>query len=331
MKKKLLAIMLVLVLALCCQSAFAVFAASSKSDLQSKYDSAEAITLTDYTRSTAAKVEDALYFANLVLKDDGAEDKEIEEAAERIQTAVDSLVERGDNAALVAAIETYSKRVESNYTETSWETFIYALRAAKFIVNSDDASQADLDEALASLEEAGEALSRNKNLMLGQIKELMEFDVGASTRYTPLSFAVYKEAYNAAKICYFDKNAGNDELREAFDALQSAIEGLTVMADTSALDEAIFRGEQKANGSYSEKSLNRLNVAVANAKALQADYGTTEEQIAQAVAAIDAAIEGLEGKSGGCKSVLTAPFAAAPVMLLFAAGLLVRRRNHEKN
>ena len=63
-----------------------------------------------------------------------------------------------DKSALEEAVEAGKSLIESDYTDASWETFKTKLSDAQTVLDNDDATQDQVDAALASLKEAQDNL-----------------------------------------------------------------------------------------------------------------------------------------------------------------------------
>ncbi|MCL2370514.1 MAG: hypothetical protein FWC80_04745, partial [Firmicutes bacterium] len=68
---------------------------------------------------------------------------------------------------LNAAITAANARVQANYTEATWETFVTARSAAIAVRDNADATQSQVDAALASLNTAANALVEDTSTSSG--------------------------------------------------------------------------------------------------------------------------------------------------------------------
>ncbi len=77
----------------------------------------------DYTADSWEALQKALQEANKVLADENAMQKEVDEAINKLQEALDNLVTAVDKSLLQAFVEYVSGLDSSKYTEATWTTF----------------------------------------------------------------------------------------------------------------------------------------------------------------------------------------------------------------
>ena len=121
---------------------------------------ADALTEEEVNKAIKKNVEvfnKALADAKAVLAKDASQE-EVNEAAKALNDALDGLkVLRGNPEALNAAIETVSKKDESKYTAESWAALMAVVEEVKAI-DLENATQKEIDEAVAKLNKAVDAL-----------------------------------------------------------------------------------------------------------------------------------------------------------------------------
>ena len=121
---------------------------------------AEALTEEEVNKAIKKNVEvfnKALENAKTVLAKDASQE-EVNEAAKALNDALDGLkVLRGNPEALNAALEAVSKKDESKYTAESWAALMAVVEEVKAI-DLDNATQKEIDEAVAKLNKAVDAL-----------------------------------------------------------------------------------------------------------------------------------------------------------------------------
>jgi uncharacterized repeat protein (TIGR02543 family) len=135
--------------------------------LTARIASAEALVEDEYTAESWAELEEALAAAVAVSEDAEATQAEIDTALAALVAAIRALepaevedpgTEPGDNAALTAGIEAAGELVEAEYSTESWTAFEAALAAAVAVSEDEEATQAEIDAALAKLNIAIAAL-----------------------------------------------------------------------------------------------------------------------------------------------------------------------------
>ena len=121
---------------------------------------ADALTEEEVNKAIKKNVEvfnKALADAKAVLAKDASQE-EVNEAAKELNDALDGLkVLRGNPEALNAALEAVSKKDESKYTAESWAALMAVVEEVKAI-DLENATQKEIDEAVAKLNKAVDAL-----------------------------------------------------------------------------------------------------------------------------------------------------------------------------
>ncbi len=121
---------------------------------------ADALTEEEVNKAIKKNVEvfnKALANAKAVLAKDASQE-EVNEAAKALNDALDGLkVLRGNPKALNAALEAVSKKDESKYTAESWAALMAVVEEVKAI-DLENATQKEIDEAVAKLNKAVDAL-----------------------------------------------------------------------------------------------------------------------------------------------------------------------------
>ena len=150
-------------------------------------------------------------------------------------TAVPNPVAKDD---LTAAIEKVDAEVAagdlkaSDYTEASWTAFQNALASARAILNDENATQDEVDQALKALESARDALEKTpvtpiENPTKKQLKALVKQAKETDTKgKTAESVKALTDAITYAEDVLGDENASDAQLKAAYDQLKLAIEGL---------------------------------------------------------------------------------------------------------
>lgn len=139
---------------------------------------------------------------------------------------------------LTAAIEKVDAEVAagdlkaSDYTEASWTAFQNALASARAILNDENATQDEVDQALKALESARDALEKTpvtpvENPTKKQLKALVKQAKETDTRgKTDESVKALTDAITYAEDVLGDENASDIQLQAAYDQLKLAIESL---------------------------------------------------------------------------------------------------------
>ncbi|MFC6334517.1 S-layer homology domain-containing protein, partial [Paenibacillus septentrionalis] len=199
---------------------------------------------------------------------------------------------------------------EEAYTEASWQALEEALTEAKKVLADEDATQEEVDAALEALENAHEKLvpapvvpSVDKTLLKAkadEIDETIEAGELKEEAYTADSWQALEEALTEAKKVLADEDATQEEVDAAREALENAHEKLVpapvvpnvdktlLKAKADEIDEAIEAAELKG-ADYTEASWQALEEALTEAKKVLADEDATQEQVNEALAALEKA------------------------------------------
>ena len=123
--------------------------------LESLIQAVESLNADKYTSESWAALQAAVEEAKAVLADSGREDGALANAYTQLAEAIRGLVMRGNKAALAAVIEKANEILEqaSDYTESSISGLDEAVKAAEEVYNNEDATQAEVSEAVKALTE----------------------------------------------------------------------------------------------------------------------------------------------------------------------------------
>ena len=264
--------------------------------LKAAIDRAEALDETKYTTASWANMQTVLAAAQKVLDDETATQEEVDKAAEDLDDAVAALVKRGDKTALAAAVKAVDEMglVEDDYTPDSWAALQTALADAKGVLGDLDATQDDVDDALAALNDALYGLARKDGGVVTAALEaaIAEAEALTEENYTTSTWAALQTALTAAKAAL--ESTDQTVINNAATALQSAISGLLPAADKTALEAVIAEAEALIQANYTEPTRTALQAALAAAQTAFADGDATQEEVDNAVAALQDAIYNLE-------------------------------------
>lgn len=140
-----------------------------KGELYDLAQQAQDIKNDGYTEDSWNALQEAINAAFDVYDDKDATAEEIQTAYENLQTAIEGLKKEEpvdpeptpdpvNKDALWALLEKYDGYVSMDYTADSWAAFYSAYETASAVAQNDDATQDEVDAAVAALERAGAAL-----------------------------------------------------------------------------------------------------------------------------------------------------------------------------
>ena len=191
----------------------------------------------------------------------------------------------------------------SDYTEESWNAVQDAIAAARNVVTSENATQAQIDAAVDALIAAfGNLEYGAQTLHLEVALDAAEEIIAASQNYDSLD--ALKAAAAEAKAVLTDKSATQDQINAAAVKVLAEINKLTELSDVTSLGNLINAAKDLLNGNYTSDSLEALNNAIAKAEEVLTDSNRKADAIEKAYADLIEAIANLELK--GNKAALKA-------------------------
>ena len=131
--------------------------AADKTELLKIMETTKELVEKDYTLESWKVLKDALDEANKVVADDNATQEQVDKAYDDLDKAIKGLIDAPvivDKKELSNVIETTNDFVEKDYTVDSWKAFKEALDHAKDVLQNENTTQDEVDQALASLQDA---------------------------------------------------------------------------------------------------------------------------------------------------------------------------------
>lgn len=196
-----------------------------KSELQTLVDSIDDLDENNYTSNSWMVLETELVNAKAVLNDNDASSKDVEDAKEALQTAIDALVIRADITKLNEEIEKAEDLTETDYTATSWSKLQSVLQQVKSLLMDTNATQKMVNDATKALADAIEALvERGDTTKLQQ--EITKTEGLTETDYTETSWSELQTVLQQVKPLLTDTNATQKMVDQALEKLQKAVTNL---------------------------------------------------------------------------------------------------------
>ncbi len=201
-----------------------------------------------------------------------------------------------DKTALNAAIEDALATDQSLATDEDWKALQEAIAAAEVVAADLDATQAEVDAMLGTLQEAVADFS---NALASALKDVVgDLVDGASglngPDYTATTWAALEAALANAKAALADGNASPSELETVLAELESAIDGLAPAADKSGLEVDVAAAEALDESDYTPASWQKLAEALDAARTVLADGDATQAAVDDAAAALVGAVDDLQ-------------------------------------
>ncbi len=257
-----------------------------KNDLQELVDEANTINQDDYTDETAQDLQDAIDAAQAVLNDPNATDEEVQNAYEALEDAIDNLTP--DKTELEEKITEGENTDTTGMTPESIQALEDAITAAEAVDNDPDATVEEINDAIAAIEDAINGLTPDKTELENAINEGDEILGGDTDKYSPESVQALEDAITAGEAVDADPDATVDEIKAATEAIKNALDNL--------LEEAIDDAKTIDTDDYTPESTQALEDAISDAEEVINNPDSTPEDIANAIEAIENAIDNLELK-----------------------------------
>lgn len=201
-----------------------------KTGLKEAIKAAKDLSAEDYTPNTYKVLLDKIKEAEKVDADEAATDYDVLLAIANLEEAIEGLVvvekpEAGDKTALNDLIAQYSGLNAKDYTAESWKTFADALENAKAVAAKENASQGEINQAVARLTAAhaglvkatDETTKADKSKLQKFYDECVAYYKEAN--HSKANWKAYQEALATAKAVLADGNATQKEVDSALEKL----------------------------------------------------------------------------------------------------------------
>lgn len=206
----------------------------------------EQLNESDYTTDSWSIFILELTEAKEIAKDKNASQSDIDKKVEKLTSAKNSLEEVSevivDTSKLEKEIAEEGKLSEADYTAESWKIYADALKTAKEVLADTNATQTEVDDAVAQLKEARESLIKRSSdieIDTSLLEELIAMgNKLEKDNYTEESWKVFIEAMDTAAIVLNDSAATQEEIDQAKTDLQNAIDGLEAKSKTKPSTES---------------------------------------------------------------------------------------------
>lgn len=247
-----------------------------------------------YTEETWEAVQTALDEARILLENPETTQAEADSAFLKMMTAINLLESDVQNAGLGAAIEGAKAILAdasalADYTPESVEAVRSALAEAEAVYADTEATQTAINQASTNLMTAVNNLlvtetDNRLDILIQKAEELLQKE----DQYTNDSVQALKDALEAAKEVAAKKDATEQEINDAYNALAEAMASLVQVANKDELKNALDKaGEILANaGKYTDNSLEGLQEAKDATQDVYENDNATQEEIEEALTAL---------------------------------------------
>ena len=261
-----------------------------RADVQSTIDFINENILNDVEGLRPGKVQaliDAVQAAQNVVDNPDASADALKAANKAMTKAAQELWEIVTKAELEALIEAANGYLDGDYTAESLEALQAAITAAQAVAINDDATTAEVIEAITNLSDAIaglESITLDTSALEHEI-ELMNEMLANLDNYVPSSVEGLQDKLDAAKAA-LSNAASQAEIDEATKTLREARLNARTRADVSALEELVAYVNHLDLRAYTVKSAEpvralaeQANEMIANAEITQAEVDALAEEL----------------------------------------------------
>lgn len=247
-----------------------------KTILNQLIEQASARVEDDYTTTSWAAFATALAEAQSISAAEDANQVTVNNAADALQDAMESLVKRADNSNLVAAINSIKELDESRYQPDSWAALAQALAEAETVAANRDATADEIEAAYTKLEAAYKALALRADMTAidDMISKVEAMDANA---HTAKSWKLVADALEAAKTVAANENATQEAVDAAARTLQAAAAALVKAGDATELNALVEETKQLDLSKYTVESADAIRQAISDAEAAIAGRASAED------------------------------------------------------
>ena len=195
---------------------------------------------------------------------------------------------------------------QNRYTAETWTKLQQALTAAETVLEKENATEEEYQNALTALTTARTGLvvsgDDGQEISKESLNEMIEKAEGKEqNKYTPATWAKLQEALTAAKAVAAKADATQAEINEAYKNLDSAIKALIVSgddgqekADKTALKAEIDKAKALTEADYKPETWTAFKTVLAAAEAVYANENATQTDVNTALTNLTKAMAGLE-------------------------------------
>ena len=267
-----------------------LYAAYTKADLQTAYNSYANYKSEDYTGKSWAFFADALANAKTVLDDANSTAAKYSQAYASLQNTASQLESVKDKLTRVFA--GYQNLDVSGYSKTSVANYQKKLKEVEDLLKNGNATGTQYTAALTALKEAKAAL-----VDLSELKAaIAHADTVKTDDCTQASASTFAEALKTAKTVLTKEDATQENVDNALTALQQAETNLVKAGDKTQLTTEIADAEKVDKNAYTEESYAKFETALNEAKAVLADKNATQADVNAALQKLKDAKDALKEK-----------------------------------
>ena len=269
-----------------------------RKDVQATIDFINENILNDVEGLRPGKVQalkDAVQAAQTLVNNPDATVDELRAANKALTKAAQELWEIVSKAELNALIEAANGYLDGNYTAESLQALQTAIEAAQAVAGNDDATTAEVTQAITSLSDAIaglESITLDTSALEHEI-ELVNEMLANIGNYVPSSVEGLQEKLDAAKKVLSNATS-QAEIDEVTKSLREARLNARTKADVGALEELIAYVNSLDLSAYTTESADSVLVLADRALAKMNDPQITQEEVDALAEELQSAIDALQ-------------------------------------
>ena len=268
-----------------------------RADVQATIDFINENILNDVEGLRPGKVQalrDAVKAAQDVVNDPDASADALKAANKAMSKAAQELWEIVTKAELEALIEAANGYLDGDYTAESLEALQAAIEAAQAVADNDDATTAEVTEAIMNLSNAIaglESIQLDTSALEHEIELVTEM-VANIGNYVPSTVEGLADKLADAQAAM--NATSQEEIDAATQTLREARLNARTKADVSALEELVAYVNSLDLNAYTSASVAAMNVPYTKALVMIENEEVTQEQVNELAEEMQAAIDALE-------------------------------------
>lgn len=269
-----------------------------KSGLEALYDQYKDLDKSGYTKETWEAFADALKAAEKVLKDEEADQDQVDAAKEELQTAADGLrVSKSNLEYWLNSAKTHVANGDTaGLVESVQQLFDDAIAQGEAVMAMENPTKDEVFNTTLKLMLAVQALDMKAGDKTDLEMALELADMIDPDKYTEDGQEIFLAAKEAAEAVMADGDAMQADVDSAWSALVDAMSALRLKADKAALEDLLDSVAGLDLSQYTEESAQAFSTALAAANAVLADITLTaddQQKVDDAVQTLAAAKEAL--------------------------------------
>ena len=275
--------------------------AALRQDLEAAITFINEHILNDVEGLRPAKVQalrDAITAAQNVLANEDATADQLKQASRTLTKAAQELWEIVSKAELNALIEAANGYLDGEYTEESLEALQAAIETAQDVADNEDATTAEVSEAIVDLADAIAALQPQQTLDVSALEaeiELIQQMVDHLDQYVPSTVNGLQDKLTAAKAIA-QAPQSQEEIDEQTAILREARLSARTLADKEALIAAVHNASLLKLDQYTADSAKRVRSLLDQAQEVLNDPEVTQEDVDTITASLNRAVSRLEAR-----------------------------------